>query len=74
MAEIERPLPRLPGVVEAGPRRAAVVGPEDAPFLSFDDGPDPLRHRWRHGDTDAALRAAGEARVVGQLDPGVAAV
>src|SRR5439155_19058021 len=43
------------------PRRAAVVGAEQAALVRFDDGVDALRVRRRDGDADLAPGAGGEA-------------
>src|SRR5262249_50005390 len=56
------------------PRPPAVVGAVEAGLLGLDDGPDAVAPGRGHADPDLALDAAGQARVVGEVRPGVAPV
>ena len=56
------------------PGGAAVLGTEQGALLRLHDRPHPARPGGRAGDADAPLDALRQARVAGQLGPGVAAV
>ena len=60
--------------VDLGPVGAAVVGVVDAAVFGFNDNPKAVGLGRRGGDADAAEDALGQAGIVAEFFPGVAAV
>src|SRR5215510_12528504 len=56
------------------PGRATVIGPEEPAVLGLDSHPHPPRSGRRDCHPHPAFEALGEARVIGNLHPGVATV
>src|SRR6185436_6699343 len=67
-------LAQRPVLVGAGPGRAAVLRAEHAALLGLDDGVEVVGVARRDVDADDAESALGQAGLVRQLGPGVAAV